>query len=101
MCTLLIEKCSFGQFWQAIHDSNIVKLLNKYHLQDHCRKFRDFETHMDGIRFGCASVWYLKEFCQTDKPEPMNSVIVDYGFRNCKSARERLELKTVYTRFFD
>lgn len=101
MYRLLIKKCTFREFWQAMEDSEIVALIRKYGFSEHYKTFRNFEGHMDGLRHGNASVWDLKEFCQTEEHVPLGSVVLDYGFYKCRSNGDRTALKAVYSRFFD
>jgi hypothetical protein len=45
------------------------------------------------------SAWYLKQLVlspQTDLPSPHRSVVIDYGFKNCKSPADRMMLRAAY-----
>ena len=96
----LIGKCSFREFWEAMDASRMLQLLDKYGLTKTYEEFRHFEVLMKNT-VRRPSVWELKEFCQLDKPDPIKSVIVDYGFMHCKGPDDRRDLKNAYQMFFE
>ena len=46
------------------------------------------------------SVWYLKAFVMARDAELIPSITCENGFFNCKTEDERVELKDVYTKYF-
>lgn len=96
----LIDKCSFREFWEAMDTSSMLGLLDRYDFTKTYKTFRHFEELMRNVR-AIFSVWYLKEFCNTNEPYPIKAVIVDYGFMNCQNAKDRQVLKMAYQTFFE
>ncbi|KAJ5886973.1 uncharacterized protein N7473_009647 [Penicillium subrubescens] len=97
---LLIERCQFEEFWKAMDESTIVELFKKYKLDPGIANLHNFETLMRDIGKWRQSVWELKKFTQTTEVWPTRSVEVDYGFKNCQNARERLGLRHAYADYF-
>jgi hypothetical protein len=97
---LLIERCQFEEFWKAMDESTIVELFKKYKLDPGIANLHNFETLMRDIGKWRQSVWELKKFTQTTEDWPTRSVEVDYGFKNCQNARERLGLRHAYADYF-
>lgn len=81
--------------------SAMLSLLDKYNLTAQRQSFRHLGTHMKEVGRRVASVWYLKQYCNIDEPDPIGAVVVDYGFMNCHNPKDRLELKAIYQTFFE
>lgn len=100
---LLITKCTFKIFCNAYRHRRLLDLFHSKGLQvKDSAQLRDL---LSGDSVGRKSVWDLKQFAiqQTSAGEESRmvlSVMVDYGFINCKNASETRELKKVYTDFF-
>lgn len=97
---LLIEQCMFEEFWKALDGSMMIELFKKYELYPAIALLRNFETLMRDIGKWHQSVWELKKFTKKSEDWPTRSVEVDYGFKHCQSARERLELRQIYKSYF-
>ena len=96
----LIERCSFQEFWTAFEEKTLMTLFDRYDLGyvirhdfKHLEKF--LSTPMAG---GYPSVWTIYRFICEEGAEADRTSLADYGFLNCKNARDRLELKNVYKR---
>ena len=98
----LIVKCTFKEFCDAYRTRRLLDLFDSKGFpvkrRDH---FRDI-LHSDRKK----SVWYLKQsILQEDSTKEEivapPSVMVDYGFINCRNDSERRQLKRVYKAFFD
>ncbi|KAM6488277.1 hypothetical protein HDV62DRAFT_347456 [Trichoderma sp. SZMC 28011] len=101
---LLVEQCSFDEFWSAMSQSRIVELFGKYGLADrisNMRNFNNFKILMAIVPRRHQSVWELKRFTRLNVTDPFRAVIVDYGFMNCEDARHRMQLRGIYREFFE
>ncbi|KAF2165949.1 hypothetical protein M409DRAFT_23679 [Zasmidium cellare ATCC 36951] len=96
----LIESCTFEEFCLAVEKSTMVELFGKYGHSLENDDFRNFNTLMRTVGRWHQSVWELKRFTLLTEREPMRSVFVDYGFRNCHNPRDRLKLREMYSRYF-
>jgi hypothetical protein len=96
----LVNRCKFGEFCRAMAESAMIELFSKYGLGAEIDCLRNFKTLMNSIAKWHQSVWELKRFTMLPDPEPMGAVIVDYGFKNCLDAQERIALRSVYAKFF-
>ena len=81
--------------------SGIVNLFAKYRLTKQISGLRNFENFMAIVKNRHQSVWELKRFTRLDIPNPLNAVIIDYGFWNCKDARQRMQLRELYQTYFE
>jgi hypothetical protein len=57
----LIERCSFQDFWKAIHNSSMIQLLDLHGFEFERRSFRHFHMVLDNTK-ALPSAWYLKSF---------------------------------------
>ncbi|KAF8133966.1 hypothetical protein EV363DRAFT_1325125 [Boletus edulis] len=101
----LITKCSFTEFCDAYRGRRLLDFFLSKEMQ-----VDDPRGHLRDLLHGPAnckkSVWYLKQsIVQEDSTKEESrmerSVMVDYGFMNCKNDSERRQLKRVYKAFFD
>ncbi len=96
----LVFRCSFDEFWNAMADSNMVKLFKKYGLADQISQMRNFKEFMALGKKMHQSVWHLKRFTRMDVADPSRAVVVDYGFMNCRDAHQRTQLREIYHEYF-
>jgi hypothetical protein len=97
----LVEQCHFDEFWNAMAESRMVELFEKYGLSNrilHMRNFRDFIVI---VKKWHQSVWQLKRFTCTSVADPFRAAAVDYGFVNCENARQRIQLPGIYKEYFE
>jgi hypothetical protein len=100
----LITMCTFKEFCDAYRDGCLLDLFHSKGLQvnDHAH-LRDL---LHGPTYCHKSVWDLKqsilrEHSTKEESRMPPSVMVDYGFTNCRNDSERRQLKRVYKAFFD
>ena len=100
----LITMCAFKEFCDAYRTGCLLDLFHSKGLQvsDNAH-LRDL---LQGPTYCNKSVWNLKEFIlqedsTKEEPRMCPSVMVDYGFMNCRNDSERRQLKRVYKAFFD
>ncbi|KAH7180054.1 uncharacterized protein B0J16DRAFT_403471 [Fusarium flagelliforme] len=98
---LLIQHCTFDEFWNCIAKSSIVELFGKYGLAHTILHIRNFKDHMAHVKKWYPSVWGLKRFTRIQDTDPFRAVHVDYGFMNCTDARQRMQLREIYRRYFN
>lgn len=96
---LLVSRCLFDEFWNAMVESKVVELFTKYGLAGQISHMRNFKDFMQTVKEQHSSVWELKRFALTNVASPFRAVVVDYGFMNC-DARQRLELRELYREYF-
>ena len=100
----LITMCTFQEFYDAYRTGSLFGLFRSKGLQvDDDAHLRDL---LRGPTCGNKSVWDLKRsIVQEDSTKKESSMIpsvmVDYGFMNCRNDSERRQLKRVYKAFFD
>lgn len=89
--------CKFGEFWTAFEQHKLLELMDAKGLSElgKANYPRHFDTFMSGD--SNVSVWDLKWFLADESwVDPEKCVVVDYGFSNCKTLREKLDLKMTY-----
>ncbi|MCJ1356979.1 MAG: hypothetical protein MMC33_006975 [Icmadophila ericetorum] len=92
-----LTTCTFTEFWQAYEKKKLPQLLDSHGFRNKRLGFRHLETYLNSGDLK-PSVWELIDFLKRDQDfEAPLPVQVDYGFRNCTSVREKLELKRFYT----
>ncbi|KAJ5814770.1 hypothetical protein N7474_006547 [Penicillium riverlandense] len=96
----LLGKCEFEEFWMAMEGSSMVDLFKKNGLGHAVTGLRNFEALMSIVSKWYQSVWELKRFTRLQPRDPMRVVVEDYGFCNCQTPQERIELQRIYTKFF-
>jgi len=82
-------------------ESGIVELFSKYGLADRILCMRNFKDFMATVKKWHQSIWELKRFTRMDVSDPLRAVVVDYGFMNCKEARQRMQLRRMYQEYFE
>lgn len=93
----LFVKCSFEQFWTSYKSSSLIALFDNHGLKAERTRI----THLEDVLAGVIkSVWRLKQFVLSEDVDIQRSVVVDYGFMNCRTQTEREELKEVYKQIF-
>ncbi|KAI3571264.1 hypothetical protein IWW34DRAFT_710074 [Fusarium oxysporum f. sp. albedinis] len=97
----LIQHCTYDEFWNSMVKSSIVELFEKYGLAHTILPMRNFKDHMAHVKKWYPSVWQLKRFTRMQEADPFRAVIVDYGFMNCTDARQRMQLRQIYQRYFN
>ncbi|RFU75794.1 phosphoserine aminotransferase [Trichoderma arundinaceum] len=97
----LVERCRFEEFWNAMVKSSMVELFSKYELGEQISHMRNFKRFMAIVQKWHESVWELKRFTRMNVADPARSVIVDYGFGNCKDPRQRMQLREMYQKYFE
>lgn len=118
--TAQIRPCTFEEFWKAHESGKLIQLMDAAGLKKERQDvelplFHDttvgqeseslLERYLVEPRIRRRSVWYLKGFVEeesvgTEKPLLQQSVLIDYGFANCKTKLDEHELKTAYSRLF-
>jgi hypothetical protein len=100
----LITVCTFEEFYDAYRTGCLLDLFHSKGLQvnDHAH-LRDL---LHGPTYCHKSVWDLKqstlhENSTKEESRMPPSVVVDYGFMNCRNDSERRQLRRVYKAFFD
>ncbi|KAI3010460.1 hypothetical protein CBS147346_1673 [Aspergillus niger] len=96
---VLVDRCEFEEFWKAMAESKMVDLFRKYGLGHAIKEMRNFEILLRAAGTWYQSVWELKRFTRVSCAEPHRSVLVDYGFSNCRTL-ELSDLRQAYTKFF-
>ncbi|KAH8752838.1 hypothetical protein F5883DRAFT_621355 [Diaporthe sp. PMI_573] len=97
----LVGRCTFNEFWSSMAESGIVELFSKYGLAERILRMRNFKDFMAIVKKWYQSVWELKRFTRMNVSDPFRAVVVDYGFMNCKDARQRMQLRRIYQEFFE
>ena len=97
----LVGRCAFDEFVSSMIDSSIVELFRKYGLADRILRMRNFKEFMVMVKKWHHSVWELKRFTRMNGSDPFRAVVVDYGFMNCKEARQRMQLRSIYQEYFE
>ncbi|OIW30057.1 hypothetical protein CONLIGDRAFT_644082 [Coniochaeta ligniaria NRRL 30616] len=96
----LVGRCTFDEFWSSMAESGILELFSKYGLADRILHMRNFKNFMAIVKKWHQSVWELKRFTRMNVSDPFRAVVVDYGFMNCKDARQRMQLRGMYQEYF-
>lgn len=101
----LLHSCSFQEFSTAYTSSRLGTLFKSKGLGAVLSGFDFLEDVLALSPRQNFSVWDLKQLIVADEVEGeqariIPSVTVDYGFMNCKSQDEVLNLKGVYTAYF-
>ncbi|KAL9632470.1 MAG: hypothetical protein Q9164_005300 [Protoblastenia rupestris] len=93
----LVHRCRFTEFWQAYAQGKLIALMDRKGFGEVRQPFRHLEnflsTFPDGFKH---SVWHLVWFCRGEEMEAPRYLVVDYGFLNCKTALDRMQLKDTY-----
>jgi hypothetical protein len=94
------KTCTFSEFWKAYENAKLVQLMDeKGHRETRLSLgLPHLETFLSFRRTDPRpSVWTLSSFLANDDsltaPKP---VLADYGFFNCQTILQRMELKNVY-----
>jgi hypothetical protein len=99
----LFKRAPFVSFHEAYLDGSLEKLARRVGLEDIVDAWVKRGAAI-GLKPGTprSSVYDLKEFVLSkfDQVDPEASVIVDYGYANCRDPRERELWKTVYSKLF-
>ncbi|KAF8076774.1 hypothetical protein FPV67DRAFT_1472636 [Lyophyllum atratum] len=99
----LIERCTFDQFATAYESGTLVKFMESRGMGS--RRRGDMEDVLGGGVL--KSIWYLKQLAEAAATsqdqgfQPHPSVLVDYGFINCKSGTEYADLRALYKQVLD
>ena len=96
----LVKRCQFEEFWRAMADATMIELFAKHGLGREIVGLRNFKDFMGVVAEWHQSVWELKRFTRMTDPDPIRAVVVDYGFMNCNTSRERALLREIYTDYF-
>jgi hypothetical protein len=99
----LLMRCSFEEFYRASESSSLVQLFNSKHISleqsgPHLADLLAYAPHTN------KSVWNLKQFVIADESDGVPVVCpvgIDYGFYNCRTQEQVLQLKKFYKKFFD
>jgi hypothetical protein len=83
-----------------MRNSTTMTLFDTYGLGHDAGSVRNLSTLMQDIAKWHQSVWEFKKYTRTTEIDPTRSVQIDYGFMNCSDARERLQLRELYTQYF-
>jgi hypothetical protein len=98
----LIMRCTFEEFYQAYGSCSLVQLFSSKNIN-----LEQFGLHLADLLANAPymnkSVWDLKQFVVADEPNivPVASVMLHYGFLNCRNKEEEVELKKVYKSVFE
>jgi hypothetical protein len=65
----LIERCSFQDFWGAVHNSSMIHLLDLHGFEFERRSLRHFQMALDDTK-ALPSAWYLKSLSFPRTPIP-------------------------------
>jgi len=91
--------CTFTEFWKAYESHTLIELMDSKGLHENRLENspRHLEAFLRGGALSKSSVWELKLFLAGEEAvEPEKCVGVDYGFWNCRTFQETLDLKEVY-----
>jgi len=91
-------KCTFDEIYTAYESSSLLALFDATGLKAARKFFRNLEDVLSETTV--KSVWHLKRIVVIEDGELIPHALVDYGFANCKTEVERLELREVYRRVF-
>ncbi|KAL6307475.1 hypothetical protein BKA93DRAFT_893568 [Sparassis latifolia] len=97
----LIKRCTFTEFWKAHQSNSLIPLFDAYGLAQHRKRMPHLEAFLavgSNVNDFRPSVWNLVLFLNTEGADAPRYLLVDYGFLNCDNAKEKLDLKEVYTR---
>ncbi|KAM0437861.1 hypothetical protein ACHAPT_002226 [Fusarium lateritium] len=98
---ILVGRCTFDEFWSSMEKSSMVELFSKYGLADRILRMRNFKDFMTTVKKWHQSVWELKRFMRMQETDPFRAVVVDYGFKNCEDAHQRMQLRRMYQEYFE
>ncbi|KAI9719038.1 MAG: hypothetical protein M1812_003668 [Candelaria pacifica] len=98
---LLVERCTFEEFWLSFNSVVLPGLFLNKELSQDLEEFRHLKVHLSLSPNSMHSVWLLKQLIYTEHNEATKAVSEDYGFANCGNTKEFMELKKAYKRLFD
>ncbi|KAL4265869.1 MUB1/samB family protein [Pleurotus pulmonarius] len=96
----LLKRCSFDELCEAYNSSSLLALFNKAGISISSPAIVNVLKTSPRMNY---SVWDLKQFVigtEDSAMQPIRPVWVDYGFINCSSDAERLDLKSIYKSVF-
>ncbi|KAF8165717.1 hypothetical protein B0H34DRAFT_743495 [Crassisporium funariophilum] len=107
----LLQYCTWEEFCTAYTSSSLTDLFKSKGLADHkdngythydrFNRFKMLDSVLAMSPLCNQSVWDLKQFIILDSDECQTpSVVVDYGFMNCRDKDETHDLKAAYKTFF-
>lgn len=100
----LISKCTFQEFYTAYTSSSLIALMDRKGLKPiHSKLSKEFHTVLSESPDNVSTIWYLKAFTVgqelvAHRPDP--TVLIPYGFTNCRSKVEVNRLLHFYARLF-
>ena len=94
----LIQQCRFTEFWQAFAQGKLIALMDRKGFRERRRPFKYLEAFLSSTPEGenRYSIWDLVRFCRSEEWEAPQHLLVDYGFFNCDTALDRMQLKDTY-----
>ncbi|RHZ45260.1 hypothetical protein Glove_682g42 [Diversispora epigaea] len=96
---LIIQKgCKIDEFHEAYLSGSIVDLLKKK--CNDCSWLIENRIEVRGFNQPTKSVYYLKQCVLSESVSLESSVIVDYGFMNCRTEDEIKQLRNMYKKLF-
>lgn len=96
----LIRRCTFQEFCDAFTSSAMVSLMKAKGVYSQ-PPTRHFEHVMSRSPWMNESVWDLLVYLQGGYTQPIPSITVDYGFANCRSQEDLLDLENLYRKVLD
>lgn len=96
----VVQPATFTQFWKAYEAGTLIQLMDSKGLKELRSRLPFLEGFLSVPPAGPhPSVWDLKQFLEISDPmdhPPTPSVIVDYGFTNCRTFEETCTLMEIY-----
>jgi hypothetical protein len=96
----LMAKCTFDEIYAAYECSSLIALFDAKGLKPAREKICNLEDVLRGSPRNFKSVWHLKRIVTMEDGKFIPSILVDYGFINCRTEEEWLKLREVYRRIF-
>ncbi|PCH40891.1 hypothetical protein WOLCODRAFT_70974 [Wolfiporia cocos MD-104 SS10] len=97
----LFDQCTFQQLASAYASTTLLALFDHVGFQLEPKRLTHLEDVLSTPQSEVKSVWHLKRYvlCM-EKLKLDSSVAIDYGFGNCQSPEETLELNELYRNLF-
>ncbi|KAI9748070.1 MAG: hypothetical protein M1835_001901 [Candelina submexicana] len=97
----LIERCTFEEFWLSYNSAVLPGLFINKGLSPELEASGHLKVFLSLPPNRIHSVWLLKQLVYTEHKESTTAVSEDYGFANCSTAEDFVELKNVYRQVFE
>jgi hypothetical protein len=97
----IVLPATFARFWKAHESMTLIPLMDSKGFKNLRSGLPYLEAFLSDPTVTHLSVWDLKQFLQINNPvdhPPEAYVRVDYGFVNCRSAKDTCTLMEIYDR---